>query len=129
MQHYRVSLGSGTPGYRPLEFSSLPYPYSLVILVFPRDTLLNDILTYEEQYMCKYDALSHPCDQPGSKTLSKPVLLKNKEESRLDVSRRVRKGVGFKRECDAASVETVKLPSDEELALEKQDFNLFTVMS
>ena len=46
-----------------------------------------------------------------------------------DVSRRVRKGVGFKRECDAASVETVKLPSDEELALEKQDFNLFTVMS
>ena len=56
-------------------------------------------------------------------------LLKNKEESRLDVSRRVRKGVGFKRECDAASVETVKLPSDEELALEKQDFNLFTVMS
>lgn len=79
--------------------------------------------------MCKYDALSHPCDQPGSKTLSKPVLLKNKGESRLDVSRRVRKGVGFKRECDAASVETVKLPSDEELALEKQDFNLFTVMS
>ena len=79
--------------------------------------------------MCKYDALSHPFDQPGSKTLSKPVLLKNKEESRLDVSRRVRKGVGFKRECDAASVETVKLPSDEELALEKQDFNLFTVMS
>ena len=79
--------------------------------------------------MCKYDALSHPCGQPGSKTLSKPVLLKNKEESRLDVSRRVRKGVGFKRKCDAASVETVKLPSDEELALEKQDFNLFTVMS
>lgn len=31
--------------------------------------------------MCKYDALTHPCDQPGSKTLSKPVLLKNKEVS------------------------------------------------
>ena len=53
------------------------------------------------------------------KHCQKPVLLKNKEESRLDVSRRVRKGVGFKRKCDAASVEIVKLPSDEELALEK----------
>ena len=63
------------------------------------------------------------------KHCQKPVLLKNKEESRLDVSRRVRKGVVFKRKCDAASVETVKLPSDEELALEKQDFNLLTVMS
>ena len=63
------------------------------------------------------------------KHCQKPVLLKNKEESRLDVSRRVRKGVGFKRKCDAASVETVKLPFDEELALEKQAFNLLTVMS